>query len=333
MKFKGFVGAFAATAIALNMTAFAYAATSGNYVTVGAPVNVLTGEASDTYSAGDIIAVPVDVTSESGTISAFGVVVGYNDEYLKAGVNVDDASEVSDELYDGLVSVSLSSDGENFISAPDGDVTAFDTLYTESRGKKKFTGNGTTNDKYYLVDGGATNYVYYAWYHDSNRFSVDTDHEAYLIFKVVKDIDSSALNFNIIESVDDKGSFVQDTQAGIDQGHATVESSATKLNACDGAFQIVVNSDELPYYVQGITVGGVALDAVVADGETTYKFPVRVNAKDKADATGEKEFEIKATVSTDEEGTDTKEVSWGTVKVAVDGTATGYTDASVTYGE
>jgi hypothetical protein len=113
----------------------------------------------------------------------------------------------------------------------------------------------------------------------------------------------------------------------------TGTQTSAKLNACDGAFQIVIDSDELPYYVSNVYANGTALTACInEDGTTTYKFPVRLIAKNSADATGNKTFAITASVSETEDGTAT-DVSWGNVTVAVDGSATSYGDAvSVDYG-
>jgi hypothetical protein len=154
----------------------------------------------------------------------------------------------------------------------------------------------------------------------------------YFVFKITGTADDTVLNhelFKINEKTD-----VTAIKIG-DDNEVKLTGTFTKANACDGAFQIVVNKDALPdnYFIQGIKVGDTALTAVVVnEDETVYKFPVRLIAKNSADATGNKTFAITASVSETEDGTAT-DVSWGNVTVAVDGSATSYGDAvSVDYG-
>lgn len=301
MKFKNVLGAMIfATTLACGATSV-FAA--GETFEIGTPINLDNLTEVTELEAGQVVAFPVDIITDQGIVS-MGYGTTCNTDILTPGVA---DAELTDTQYDNAGSL-----GEILADAADSSKDMAIFAIGES-GRKGFTAYG-----YPGVTVGKINWA------DAYTRTVTDKPEFYLIYKVNKSVSLDELNISLIEPRD--GQCV----VGVDNVGSTLEKTpnSAKANACDGAFKVVVDGSSLPYWVQGVKANGIALDACInADGTTEYSFPVRVNV---ADATKTSvDVTITATVTDDEAGTkNSREVTWGTVNVNVEGTATGYTAAS-----
>ena len=159
----------------------------------------------------------------------------------------------------------------------------------------------------------------------SRKVNADTP-ELYIIFDVVSSTDN--LNYDAF-NIDPSITSISDALNG-KEDTINISNEITKVNACDGAFKIVVKDSELPYYVQGITltIDGKytnsgetenfeldACESAEGEGYTEYSFPVRlISAKDDTEVVAS----IKAKVSDDLDGNENPdEVNWGSVTVSM----------------
>ncbi len=327
MKLKKLTGFLVATVAALGITTLTYADTTSS-ITIGAPIDLSTNTVAENYEAGDIIALPVDVTTTSGKVTAFSAVVEYNTEYLEAGVNTNDTNIVSDEVYTNLLALSGKDNEDNLVKSSDGSKTgALKLMYTEGRGgAKTYVGTSLYNPTY------TSNSAYVSWYHTASTDLRETP-ETYFIFRVTKDVPADSLNFAAFTVSDNVQNAAQDSNGGIDETNVGIDASGAKFNACYGAFNINIDSNALPYWIQALYVKVGDSDAVqVTEYSTTdnvnYAFPVRITSNSgNADAVT---VEVLADTSTDEagnEGTQSK-VSMGTFEVQLN-SPTSYADQTV----
>lgn len=325
MKLNKLVGFIAATAMAIGMTTLTYAADESGIV-LGKPIDLETNAVAEKYEAGDIIALPVDIYSTTDVADAFSTVVGFDTQYIAADVDTNNMEMVSDTVYNNLITLSGSNgDESNFVTQSDV-MGALKGMYTEGRGGvRTYVGTYTYNPAY------AANQVYISWFNNSNVDLRDTP-EVYLIFRVIKDVPSDSLNFDVFSSTN-----TGEVKPGVDHSYAdgglTADTSDAKLNACFGAFNINIDSSALPYWIQALYVkvgGGEAVQ--VTEYSTTddvnYAFPVRITSNSgNADSVT---VEVLADTSTDEAGNEgtQSQVSMGTFEVQLN-SPTSYVDQTV----
>lgn len=303
-------------------------AADGDYFKLGTPYDLTTGEAATEIIEGHKIAVPVDITSSTGKMDSYQVVAEYDSDVLSAGFTYEAC--VGNEA--GNL-VSLAGDAGNLSQDPNtGLYGAVRGTYTMGFGKT-YVGTQTTNTNYHVDSGENGSYVLTGWFHTASTASTD-DPECYLLFTVNKTVDEDELNFEAIKLVQAECELSDNPNSKPNVTNVAGESA--KVNACDGAFKVVVDSSALPYWVQGVNakINGTsyALDALVQDGDTTvYGFPVRVtSAADEASV----DVEIEATVTDDETGLEnSRTVSWGTVNVDMSGTANTYASSNASISE
>jgi hypothetical protein len=313
MKFsKVLCGLFSAALVTASISVPVFAANTVDIKALAA--TDYDGNTLESISAGDVILVPVDVESADGRISAASFEIDYDTSILTLGVSPKASTSVTNFYKNNKNNLYL--DGSTLLGGRE-IIDSYDDILEEyTYATDQFAVVAIDDDTVRVTWSGAS----------TTGYATTDAAEFYLCFTVNEGADLSGLNSAYLKKLYVIASAGSDINNSVSEYDGTV----TKANACDGAFQIVVNKNDLPdnYFIQGITVNGVALDAVVTDAdETTYKFPVRLVATNSADATGTKTFTIKASVSETEDGTAT-EVTWGTVNVAVDGTATSYTEAT-----
>ena len=332
MKLNKLVCLVAAVAAAMSLSTAVYAA--DNTITMGAPIDLETNSVAEDLKSGDIIAVPVDVTSTTGKLTSFSAVIEYDTEYLEASIDVDDVNLVSDTVYNNMITLSGESTGANFTKSVVNKVGSIKQMYTTGRGgAKTYVGTMVYNPNYSAVSG-YNNFAYTSWTHTASVETSDTP-ETYFIFRVTKDIDVDKLNLEIFNSSNYEGNLVQDNLNGLPAvTNINADASQSKANACYGAFNINIDSSVLPYWVQGLYVsvnGGakVAVSEYKTTDNVTYTFPVRVttNSTNATTAT----VEVFADTSSDESGTADVQsaVSMGTFDIQLNSPSS-YADNIVT---
>lgn len=284
-----------------------------NHIELGTPYDVTTGEYTSDLVAGHVIGIPVNISSATNKVENYSLALDYDPNILIPGV-LD--SNLTNDQYADLENFGAI---ETQASGMDYNVNGF---YTTGRGGNTAIASSTINSEYVTSLGNSNMKGFFiSWFYSVGQ-DITENPENMLLFTVNSTTDE--LNAKIFE-LDLSRCLVNDSTSNNFSGEAT------KANACDGAFKVVVDSEALPYWVQGVTANigdqDYALDAALnEDGTTSYSFPVRVtSAAEEAsvDAT------IKATVSDDEAGSaNLREVEWGTVTVDMTGTVTDYAQAN-----
>jgi hypothetical protein len=318
MKLKKVIcGALCATATIVGMSAMVSA--SENTVKVGQPINVATGETSDSFKANDIIAVPVDIDSTTGKLTAYGVVVEYNTDYVTPEV---DANEISDDLLEKLAA--LGSLQEK--TSDSGVVGAVNCL------KSKLSGNYYGKLTYEPNFKGYEDRFGFNWYETSSVTVNSSSPEAYILFTVNKDIDASSLNIAIAKAVESDQIYVQDSKNDLATTEVD-ETSEAVANACAGAAQLNIDTANLSKWVQNFYVSvddntAQSVNELVDNGDGTYSLPVRIISSN----TGSHTVTFYADLADTESGaTTSSKVKVGETTITLDNptsyTAVGYAEA------
>jgi galactitol-specific phosphotransferase system IIB component len=271
MKLKRiFCGVLCATATMIGMSVMASA--SENSIKVGQPINVATGEVADSFKANDLIAVPVDIDSTTGCLTAYGVVVGYNTDYISPQI---DSNNIDDDVFDSLDS--LGSLVEKTVGS--GVYGAVNCL----KAKRGSTYYGTLS--YNPTFDGISDEFGFNWFHSAPVDVNSSAPEAYILFTVKKDIDASALNIAVAKRVESNQIYVQDYAESVEGHELPVtfidETSEAVANACAGAVQLNIDTANLSKWVQHLYVsidGGAqkSVDELVNNEDGTYSLPVRI---------------------------------------------------------
>lgn len=273
MKLKKLIGFIAVVATAIGMSTLTYAADE-NSVTLGRAIDMETNEVADTFEAGDIIAVPVDFQTTTDQADALSVVVEFNEDYIAADVDTNDYDMVSDQVWNNLTVLSgKESSEDNFVKL--GNVLgALKGIYTTGR-VNTYVGTYTYNNAY----NSTTNQVYISWQNNTSVDMQDTP-ELYLIFRVKADVPVDELNF-VTFTTSDTGLI----KPGLGLGavtHLPIDATESQANYCVAAFDLQIDSNSLPYWIQKlyVQVGDSAPVAIseykTTDTEGVYSFPVRV---------------------------------------------------------
>lgn len=250
-------------------------------------------------NAGDVIILPVDAYSKDGQLNAAFFDIYYDTDVLTLGVDA--------TTNDSTVNYYVEKDGR-LVFKPDDEYVIYggrDIIKSYNKLTQKYTYDAGQFAVVKIADGD----VRVSWGSDqANGYTLTDIPEFYVCFTV----NDSAKLTEINESLN--GAYVKslfiDASAGADikeTGALNYDGSVTKLNACEGAFQVSLDNDALEYWVQRVYAsidGGtpIALDEYVnEDGTSIYSFPARVttNSANAETAT----VVITADISTDEAGT------------------------------
>lgn len=307
MKLKNIFGALVAVS-AIMCTSSVYAADVS--YTVGTPVDISTGAAVEDYTAGQMIAVPVDFNSSTNVVEATGISLNFDTDILtygvarnattnaqlkKLGIPKNDPTSSKFALVNGMYSVDEFDDTVRIEEGMLGEAPAL----TQTKLNIGWAGGAT--------------------------FSLKDRPELYVLFTVNKDISVDDLNKSIVTVNDSECNF--DATLGL-------TGDIAKANACVAAFQVDIDNDAIAtqgVWIQSLyaKVGDVEQPLTVCNNDgvsTTYSFPTRVITN----TTGNEAMtiDVYAKVSDDEAGTTTTDVKVGTVDVKADSTATDYGTAT-----
>ena len=309
MKLKNIFGvALCASALLFTTPVFA----SGETFTIGNPIDLNTGSEATELTAGQILAYPVDITTDSQIVS-YQIFMQYDNTVLTPGI-VD--ADISNDQFDNIDALGELADTNS--SGLDGAIFSIGEI--DRKGNFSAYGDYLGFNTAY-----ADNVCNVGWGDHLGRNVNDTTPEFYALYTVKTSVSDEDLNKKLISPVTEKC-----TVGVYNVGETTsVPTNTVKANACDGAFKIVVDGSTLPYWVQGVSVNGTLLTACInEEGSTEYSFPVRLINSTDSTATSI-DAKIVATVTDDEAGTINKRtVTWATVNVSVDGSVTSYSDVS-----
>lgn len=315
MKLKRFISAFLALGIVASATP-AFAADS-DLMTVGTPYDITLGEFTDELTAGNVIAVPINVDSTTDSLTNFQIRIQYDNTVLTPGY---DTTSASDAFWTNVEGVT----GSQGYATDEVTLQTINALGTKRGSNFSAAGSVVYNP---AVD---DHTIAYVWYHNNTKAVNADGAEGYAVFTVKKSVTS--LNEAVL-SVDSSTCVMADTVNG--KGDTpNVANVVNKANACVAAFQVDIDNDAIATqgkWIQSLyaKVGDVKQPLTVCNNDgvsTTYSFPTRVITN----TTGNEamSIEIYATVSDDEAGTTTTDVLVGTVEVTADSTAIDYGTAT-----
>lgn len=313
MNLKKFVSAALAATMTVGMSVVAHA--DENAVIIGAPISLTTMEEATEFKAGDAIAVPIDITSSTGELTAFGAVVTYNTEYLQGHIVYGNDTTIDSNLQN------LTKNGTAAFIKTNTTIRGINNMCDSIFGDVLETGTANANDGTYILGWYTSDYAY--------AYSA-TDHEAYYLFTVIKNVSADDLNLDLVEAVDCNDVMtVQDSINGLSSTEVPSTVPYGKANACAGALNVVIdtaNLSNVPGYIQGVTVetdtsGAKPLEVYKAEGDV-YTFPVRIQTSNPTDSA---EVTIKVTTTPDEEGTgEATTYTVATKTISLNGTVKSY---------
>lgn len=145
MKLKKFISACVALATVATCSSVAFAA--DNTMTMGTPIDLSTGaEIGDTLTAGDVIAIPVDISSSTGSLTSTLVRLALSDN-LQPGVT---DTDLTDDQYTNLEALG----GE--IATEDSGVDYYVKNIFKAGRRKSFPGTWMVNPTEHRADGTTT---------------------------------------------------------------------------------------------------------------------------------------------------------------------------------
>ena len=310
-------------AVIAGVTLFAssaYAATES--YSVGTPIDLATGNAVEEYKVGQIVALPVDFESSTGSIKATGISLNFDSNVLSYGADLTAITS------DSTMISNLMALGEVKFNSDSSKVMLVNGLYNKNVLTGAITGVGTMN----VPDSDTNGKVKIPWASGASVATKATP-ELYIIFTVNGTISNDSLNVDVV-TVNDSECNIGDTE-----NHLNVSGTIDKANACAAAFQVDVDNDALAtsgFWIQKLyaKVGDTTQDLTICnntEGTATYSFPTRIltNTTGNDDLT----VDVYATVTTDEAGTaNAADVKVGTFNLTADGTATNYGTATTITG-
>lgn len=338
MKLKRILGALLSLSIVAGSSSFVMAE-DGDFVKFGTPYDITLGQETTELVEGHKIAIPYEITSTTGSFTSYTVVAEYDSNYVTPGFEASYVDNEEFNLYDLATNKTLSSMGLDLLKMFGASYVISDTDTSEVPMVGAIKGFGLSGTQYvnvnYTKDGlPADKYCGTNFNHTASVSTDASSPEGYLLFTVVKSLSDDDNNLNV-EVVKPYSARCELADGADKTNQINIAGEAEKFNACDGAFQVVVDGSQLPYWVQGINVyteadyngdraNGKALSEYVnSDGTTVYTFPARVTSDN---INGEIKLYIVAEVSDvdDKDGSETYDVDWGNVTISMDGSVTGY---------
>lgn len=258
MKLQKFLGGALLTCM---VSLFATAVYAADGISFGKPIDLKTNAEVTDYTEGMIIAVPVDIVSNTGKIDSFSI--------KATGAEGFTPGATSAELGDSLTNLRARA---NKLVATSG------TLYVASNIKMDDGFDISYPGTYDVAIAG--NKISTGWMNAQHIDVNASEPELYLIYKVTAV--PTGLNADVATVVDGECSF-SDTSSGQGKTAPTPENEA-KANATQGAFKVVLKAENLTKYVKSMAVeyNGNTEDITeyVKISDTEYEFPVRVNKTD-----------------------------------------------------
>lgn len=309
MKIKKFMAFTAGVVMSLCLSTAVFAADGDNFV-VGNPIDLATGQEVENLTAGQKVVIPVDFTTDTGSVTDFTVKMYYDTSILDYSIPYSSLTTTEADMLLGLgLDTYLLTDTDY------ANVCAVDPIGTWRGTRFTAAGMLVTNEprEGYAINTWAT----------AVAQTVENRPETYFCFTVVSDVPDTTLN---------KDLFKLDIAQCSVNSDITIEGTANKANACYGAFNINIDSSVLPYWIQGLYVslnGGekVAVTEYKTTDNVNYTFPVRVTTNSTSAATAT--VEVFADTTTDEAGTaNFDQVSMGTFEIQLN-SPTSYTDQAV----
>lgn len=299
MSLKRILSGAVALIMAFGITAVpAFAADPVVTVQALGATDILGNEVSE-LNAGDIIIVPVDTLSTDGQLNTVCFELSYDADVLTLGVDA--------TTNDDTVNYYIEKDGRLVFNPSDEYVIygGRDIIKSYNKLTQKYTYDAGQFAVVKMSDG----VVRVTWGSDqAGGYTLTDVPEFYVCFTVNDSTKLAEINEGLngayttgLYVISSAGSDLKDTVG------ADYYGTVSKLNACEGAFQVSLDNDALTYWVQRVYAsidGGtpIALDEYVnEDGTSIYSFPARVttNSANAETAT----VVITADISTDEAGT------------------------------
>jgi hypothetical protein len=324
MKLKNIFGVVVAAGVmaAASVTAFA-----ADGYTLGTPFDITTNESTSTLEVDHVVAIPVDISTTTNGLTAYTAVVKYDSSVLAPTVTLAGLSSTEKTNIKALAAGSnanIKTHG-SYVGAIQGYV--YDSGWAED----VVAGTLMVNVEYPSDAEPSAACVSAGWMTDGTSYGVSDKPEFYLVFKVVGESSSDALNTPVAEVIESE-SMVADTDNGKASTSDIPSETEVKTNACAGAFKVVVDAESLPKFLHALYVsfddGATKQDIteyVTAD-DKVFEFPVRVSSTKGGTVTAK----IYADLGTTDAAVTDASVEIGSVTVDLTGTATDYTAATTT---
>lgn len=294
MKLNKLFGAALAVAATLSLASAVYA--EDTKVALGNPIDLDTGKAVEAYTAGQHIAVPVEVYSATSGIKSFGVDFSFDTDAFTFGI--DTLTTNDNNTRKTLKGLTI----KNSAGTTNGAFAGIRELNEDDAWVK--VGSWETNEK-------STGVATLMWAHKAT-ISTSEQTEGYVLFTVKKPVE--ALNTPLF-------TITNSTVGDLSDSNVTSDSTTEKANVCEGAFQIVVDSSKLKTYIHGVSV---VIDGVetpleyVEESGDKYTFPVRLVKKpETADKASLSVSVIAKVADTDAADATTKDASLGNINVTL----------------
>lgn len=326
MKLKTILGVCTAIASTMLLSCVVFAAPKFE---MGTPIDLKTGSEISEYTKGEIIAIPVDLytDSTSDSVANYSLSLKYDSSVLKPyGLDYD--NETNFDILDNFDALGGTA-ANNLHDSTDLKIYAINNFRNANGRRVMGSGSYTKTDATTMCGMGVL----------SINSAVNNNYPvAYFLFEVIDTVSPDVLNSEVIKLNED-ASYGGASITLVGGAEAALDGTIEKANACDGAFKIVVKDSELPYYVQGITltIDGKytnsgktenfeldACESAEGEGYTEYSFPVRlISAKDDTEVVAS----ITAKVSDVLDGSvNLVDADWGSVTVSMTNPTT-YTTA------
>lgn len=323
MKLKTILGVLTAAVSTVLLSSAVFAEPT---FYVGTPIDLSTGIEVESITAGQILAVPVELTTDNSTDSFnnYSVTLAFdNTLFVPYGLDEDDVN-LDTTILDNFYALGGTGAG-NLFDASDLKIYAINNFRNANGRRVLGTGKYTMVIEKgicgmgVLSIGGAANANY---------------PEAYFLFEAKKDIPYDELNKEIftLNSAASYGGASYTLSDGVEHGMSGIME---KANACLSAFKVSIDNDAVPegLWIQELyaKVGDTTQELLICNNDGTssiYEFPARI----LTNATGSDAMaiEVYAKTSSDEEGTTpTGDVLIGTVNLTADSTATSYSAGSL----
>lgn len=286
MKLKKLISSIIVASMTISAVSV-YAAGEEESIKFGTPIDVLTKEAVTSLKTGQYIAVPVEVTTTTGGVSSFQFKLKYTalKDYLQGGIESDTVYN-DDTLYGAIEDL-----GDMVENTEATYVAAVNNCKTLRGSRATYIGQSGVNPDSHAL-GEDNKLLAYTWASDRAYSYLTNEPEAYILFTVIKDLETESLNYNIFDFLQTEAdSRMGDTYNSV-PSHGNIPGGTSKLNVCEGAFKLTVDPKNLTsgVYINSLKArvnAGADVDIVngTENADGTYTFPVRLTGSTGGTAT------------------------------------------------